>query len=84
VLFAKYLLSLEQLYFAILSGVELKAVLEWNSEEITQDTIRRFILDLSKGLTETTTSKLQKDQKVQFIHESVRDFLLKEDSLSNI
>jgi hypothetical protein len=84
VLFAKHSLSLEQLYFAILSGVELEAVSEWNPDEITQDTIRRFILDSSKGLTETTTSKLQKDQKVQFIHESVRDFLLKEDALGNI
>jgi ankyrin repeat protein len=84
VLFAKHPLSLEQLYFAILSGVELEAVSEWNPDEITQDTIRRFILDSSKGLTETTTSKLQKDQKVQFIHESVRDFLLKEDALGNI
>lgn len=43
--------------------------------------IKRFILDSSKGLTEITTSKLQ---KVQFIHESVRDFLLKEDGLSSI
>jgi hypothetical protein len=84
VLFAKHPLSLEQLYFAILSGVELEAVSEWNPDEITQDTIRRFILDSSKGLTETTTSKLQKDQRVQFIHESVRDFLLKEDALGNI
>ncbi|KAH7079189.1 hypothetical protein BKA63DRAFT_551591 [Paraphoma chrysanthemicola] len=84
VLFAKQPLSLEQLYFAIFSGVELEAVSRWNPDEITQDVIRRFILDSSKGLTETTTSKLQKDQKVQFIHESVRDFLLKEDGLGNI
>jgi hypothetical protein len=84
VLFAKHPLSLEQLYFAILSGVELEAVSRWNSDEITRDTMRLFILDSSKGLTETTTSKLQKDQKVQFIHESVRDFLLKDDGLGNI
>ncbi|KAF1962472.1 HET-domain-containing protein [Byssothecium circinans] len=81
VLFAKQPLSPEQLYFAILSGVEPDAVSMWNPGDITRDVIRKFILNSSKGLTEITTSKLQ---KVQFIHESVRDFLLKEDGLSNI
>lgn len=81
VLFAKQPLSPEQLYFAILSGVETDAVSIWDPSEITRDVIKRFILDSSKGLTEITTSKLQ---KVQFIHESVRDFLLKEDGLSSI
>ncbi|KAH8702668.1 ankyrin repeat-containing domain protein [Phaeosphaeriaceae sp. PMI808] len=82
VLFAKQPLSPEQLYFAVLSGVEveLEAVLGWDCVEITADVIERFILDSSKGLAEVTTSKLQ---KVQFIHESVRDFLLKENGLSN-
>ncbi|KAF9630200.1 hypothetical protein BFW01_g381 [Lasiodiplodia theobromae] len=81
VLFAKQPLSPEQLYFAILSEVEADAVSIWDPSEITRDVMERFILDSSKGLTETTKSKLQ---KVQFIHESVRDFLLKEDGLSNI
>jgi len=75
VLFAKQPLSPEQLYFAILSGVEPDAVASWNHDEFTKDVIRRFILDSSKGLAEITTSKLQ---RVQFIHESVRDFLLKD------
>lgn len=74
-------MSPEQLYFAILSRVEPDTVLEWDHEEITGDVIDRFILDSSKGLAENTTSKLQ---KVQFIYESVKDFLLKEDGLSNI
>lgn len=43
--------------------------------------MKRFILDSSKGLAEVTASK---QQKVQFIHESVRDFLLKEDGLGNV
>ncbi|KAF2126032.1 hypothetical protein P153DRAFT_425248 [Dothidotthia symphoricarpi CBS 119687] len=81
VLFAKQPLSPEQLYFAILSGAEPDALTMSDSDKITTDVIRRFILESSKGLTEITTSKLQ---KVQFIHESVRDFLLKEDSLGNI
>jgi ankyrin repeat protein len=80
VLFAKQPLNPEQLYFAVLSGVEPEAALEWDCVEITADVIKRFILDSSKGLAEVTTSK---PQKVQFIHESVRDFLLKENGLSN-
>ncbi|KAF1963905.1 hypothetical protein BU23DRAFT_638102, partial [Bimuria novae-zelandiae CBS 107.79] len=81
VLFAKQPLSSEQLYFAILSGVEPDAVSVWDPGDITRDVVKKFILNSSKGLTEITTSKLP---KVQFIHESVRDFLLKEDGLSNV
>ena len=81
VLFAKQPLSPEQLYHAILSGVDPDAVSAWDSEQITEDVLKRFILDCSKGLIETTMSK---KQKVQFIHESVRDFLIKENGLSKI
>ncbi|KAF2628424.1 hypothetical protein BU25DRAFT_35405 [Macroventuria anomochaeta] len=82
VLFAKQPLSPEQLYLAVLSGVEPGLVSQWYPGAIPEeDTIRRFILDASKGLTEITKSK---SQKVQFIHESVRDFLLKDDGLGRI
>lgn len=81
ILFAKQPLSPEQLYHAILSGIDLEAVTEWDPEEITQDVVKRFILDSSKGLAEATASK---EQRVQFIHESVRDFLLKENGLGKI
>jgi hypothetical protein len=81
ILFAKQPLSPEQLYHAILSGVDLEAVAEWDPEEITKDVVKRFILDSSKGLAEATASK---EQRVQFIHESVRDFLLKENGLGKI
>jgi ankyrin repeat protein len=81
VLFAKEPMSPEQLYFAILSGVEPDAITRWDPEETTKDAMRRFLLDSSKGLTEITKAKAQ---KVQFIHESVRDFLLKDDSLGSI
>ncbi|PSN59120.1 hypothetical protein BS50DRAFT_614690 [Corynespora cassiicola Philippines] len=67
VLFAKQPLSPEQLYHAILSGTDPDAVSEWDSEEVTKDVIKRFILDSSKGLAEATMSK---EQRVQFIHES--------------
>ena len=81
VLFAKSPLSPEQLYFAIMSGAEPDALTSWDSQEITPATIKRFILNCSKGLTEMTRSKAP---KVQFIHESVRDYLLKEDVLRTV
>lgn len=71
----------EQLYFAILSGIEPKALSEWNPDEITPSVMKRFIIDSSKGLTEVTKSK---NETVQFIHESVKDFLLKENGLREI
>lgn len=74
VLFARQPLSPEQLYFAILSSVEPQALSKRNLDEITIHVMKRFILNSSKGLAEITTSK---NPKVQFIHESVTDFLLK-------
>ncbi|KAL2129396.1 hypothetical protein VTI74DRAFT_7840 [Chaetomium olivicolor] len=43
--------------------------------------MKRFILDSSKGLAEVTKSE---NPTVQFIHESVKDFLLKENGLREI
>lgn len=48
---------------------------------VTSDDLRKFILDASKGLAEITKSK---KPTVQFIHESVRDFLLKEGGMKNV
>jgi hypothetical protein len=81
ILFANEPLSPAELYFAILAGVEPEAILEWDEDEISEDIFRKFILDSSKGLAQFTVS----DQpKVQFIHESVRDFLLKKDGMDHI
>ncbi|KAH0556849.1 hypothetical protein GP486_005359, partial [Trichoglossum hirsutum] len=81
ILFTRQPLSPEQLYFAILSGVEPEALSRWDSDETPMDTIERFILSSSKGLAEITKSK---SPKAQFIHESVKDFLIKENGLANI
>jgi ankyrin repeat protein len=81
VLFAKQPLRPEQLYFATLAGTEPDAIVSQDHQEVTADTMRRFLLGSSKGLTEITQSK---NIKVQFIHESVRDFLLKENGLGKI
>ena len=81
VLFARHPLTPEELYFAIVSGSEPQDLSIWDSEEISMSDIQRFILDASKGLAETTSSKTP---KVQFIHESVKDFLVKENGLGRI
>ena len=80
-LFEKQPLSPEQLYHALLLSIDPDAVSEWDPEETTKDDIKRFLLNSSKGLAEVTISK---EAKVQFIHESVRDFLLKENGLGEI
>jgi hypothetical protein len=49
----------------------------WDSEEIDARTIRLFILDSSKGLAEMTKGTKRQKSTVQFIHESVRDYLRK-------
>ncbi len=81
VLFARQPLRPEQLYFAILSGVESQPLSRWDPDEISVHDIRRFILDSSKGLAEITLSETP---KVQFIHESVNDFLLHENGLGRV
>jgi len=80
-LYATRPLRSEELYFAILSGPYPGEVNAWNHEEVTKEDMQRYILSSSKGLAETTTSE---HQTVQFIHESVRDFLLHEDGLHKI
>ncbi|KAI8954389.1 hypothetical protein F4801DRAFT_575466 [Xylaria longipes] len=80
-LFSARPLTPEELYFAILSGTEPEEVIPWDIEEVPRDTIAKFILNSSKGLAESTTLD---EPTVQFIHESVRDFLLKEDGLRTV
>jgi ankyrin repeat protein len=81
VLFAKHPLSPEQLYHAIYAGTNPRKITDWDPEENTKDVVKRLILSSSKGLAEVTESK---EPKAQFIHESVRDFLLKENGLGKI
>lgn len=84
IIFAKRPLKLEELYFAILTGVEPEAPKVKNSEEDTKEVMERYVLDASKGFAELTKATKSKDQTIQFIHESVRDFLLKHNGLSEI
>ncbi|KAH8889895.1 hypothetical protein GQ53DRAFT_651324, partial [Thozetella sp. PMI_491] len=81
VLFARQPLKPEQLYFAVLSGAKPTAMSDWKPDEIEEGDIKKFILSSSKGLAEVTRSE---NPTVQFIHESVKDFLLKENGLKDI
>lgn len=81
ILFAKRPLRREELYFAIMSEVDPQSLGAWDPGELTLDAIERFILSSSKGLAEITKTK---PYSVQFIHESVRDYLLKKDGLRQL
>jgi hypothetical protein len=73
VLFATRPLKPQELYFAVHIGIGQNMSTSWDLESLTIDDIRRFVQSSSKGLAEVTKSK---EPTVQFIHESVRDFLL--------
>ncbi|KAH0385537.1 purine and uridine phosphorylase, partial [Aureobasidium melanogenum] len=75
ILYAERPLSPEELYFAVLSTSSSSPATAWDPEDLKIEYIKRFILSSSKGLAEATKSKTP---TIQFIHESVRDFLLKE------
>ncbi|OBT42034.1 hypothetical protein VE00_07424 [Pseudogymnoascus sp. WSF 3629] len=70
--FAREPLTLLELYFAVLSGTEPKALEVWDKKEISYQDACNFILNVSKGLAEVSKS----DGTVNLIHESVRDYFL--------
>src|SRR6266487_7018628 len=84
VLFAVRPLKPQELYFAVHIGVGQSISTSWDADgistswdtdSISLDDMHRFVQSSSKGLAEVTKSK---EPTVQFIHESVRDFLLKD------
>ncbi|KAK3613548.1 hypothetical protein LTR22_028112, partial [Elasticomyces elasticus] len=77
ILFAKRPLRSEEFYFAMVSGLRAnqETLSEWNNEVITPNRLSQFVLASSKGLAELTKSKTA---TVQFIHESVKDYLVRE------
>ncbi len=81
VLFAERPLTPEELYFAVLAGIDHESLGPWDQELARPTIIQKFVSDSSKGLANTTRSKTP---VVQFIHESVRDFLLKGNGLQEI
>jgi ankyrin repeat protein len=78
ILYSRRPLALREFYFAMLAGTDTED-LEWRcyfaefSEEDADDMILDYLRSCSKGLAELTKGK---NGRVQFIHESVRDFLV--------
>ncbi|PYH77441.1 hypothetical protein BO82DRAFT_406191 [Aspergillus uvarum CBS 121591] len=79
ILFAHRRLSRDELYFAVMFANF--DVVKRDGEVHTDSIIENFILNVSKGLVETTRGK---SRTVHFIHESVRDFLLRRDGFSRL
>lgn len=75
ILYSKRPLKLEEYYFAAVSGLSPGELRDWDPEDVTRDDMGRFVLSSSKGLVEVAKSK---NPTVQFIHESVREFFLKD------
>jgi ankyrin repeat protein len=81
VLFSRRLLKPEELYFAMMAGTDTRKLGAWNRSKITSDAIRRRITNSSKGLIEIRKGE---EETVQFIHESVNDFLLRNKRLETL
>lgn len=81
VLYAKHRLSPRQLYFATISGTEPKYLVQCHSQKMSDGDIERYILSTSRGLIEVTKPW---GSFVQFIHESIKDFLLEEAGLRTL
>lgn len=76
-LFAKRSLQPQELCAALKFGLDTEA-----EENLTLGFIKRYLTQCSRGLVEILVDKIDSDMyNVRFIHESVRDFLLKENQL---
>lgn len=73
ILFASRALKPQELYFAIQLGSDMECSGFWDQADLDVDDMNTFVRSSSKGLAEVTRNKAS---EVQFIHESVRDFLL--------
>ncbi|GAB1310906.1 Inversin [Madurella fahalii] len=73
ILFATRPLKPQELYFAVQFGLDKTCSGCWDQETLDLDQMKTFVRSSSKGLAEVTRNKAS---EVQFIHESVRDFLL--------
>ncbi|KAI0468830.1 hypothetical protein F4859DRAFT_505795 [Xylaria cf. heliscus] len=77
ILYAKRPLEPIEYYYAMAAGLNpgRDSLARWDPKKVPAKTIAQFISSSSKGLAEITKSPYL---RVQFIHESVRDFLIKD------
>ncbi|OLN96219.1 Ankyrin-3-like protein 3 [Colletotrichum chlorophyti] len=82
VLFSERPLRPEEFYFAMLSGLpedhDGEEVMTYDPELVTTEAMELFVTGCSKGLAEITKFAIK---TVQFVHESVTDFLIKDNGL---
>ncbi|KAJ4180985.1 hypothetical protein NW767_014253 [Fusarium falciforme] len=86
ILCAKRPLQPRELYHALWSGLSLKGLVDPKIPDVTipdagDSIINGCVISSSKGLAEITKSE---QPTVQFIHESVRDFLVKDKGLQEL
>ena len=88
ILYAKRPLQPKEFYHALWSGLSLNSLVDDQVPDVTitdstggLDQFDRYVIHSSKGLAEVTKAK---EPTVQFIHESVRDFLIKDNGLCEI
>lgn len=83
ILFAERPLTREEFFFALHSGInpEPETLMAWDPNYITTEYMELFVLSSSKGLAELTKASVP---TVQFIHESVRDFFLKDAGIEKL
>ena len=74
VLYANRPLRREELYYAMVAGNDADTLHGFSPEDVTVQEMNQYILHCSKGFAEVTKTKAS---TVQFIHESVREFFLK-------
>ncbi|KAK1968382.1 hypothetical protein LY78DRAFT_729558 [Colletotrichum sublineola] len=86
ILYSRRPLKRQEFYFAMVSGLYPESLEHQGSAQISRDALDRFVIDSSKGLAQTTVTseKTGMEPTVQFIHESVRDFLLKDNGIEVI
>ncbi|CAH0044839.1 unnamed protein product [Clonostachys solani] len=83
ILFSARPLRYEEFYFAVVSGLNpSESLAEWDQDAITFGHISRFLLSSSRGLAEISNSKT--NPTVRFIHESLREYLIKENGIRDL
>ncbi|PKK41011.1 hypothetical protein CI102_15285 [Trichoderma harzianum] len=83
ILYAARPLTCEEYYFALVSGLDPSPenLVRYDRESTTPAAMELYLLSSSKGLAELVKSKAR---TVQFIHESVRDFLIKDNGIRQL
>ncbi|KAK4174654.1 putative ankyrin repeat protein [Triangularia setosa] len=78
-LFARRSLTLPEYYFAAISELSPESIEPWHRTALELADMSRFLLSSSRGLVEGVKSPEHPDRpSVQFIHESVREYFLKD------